>query len=234
MLGETYMNIYYIPSLPVEHSDYFNKTKYSKWYFNIISNALKRGTKKPRKGTPYYVYYESHHILPKAKCMFPHYSSFKQHPWNQVLLTAKEHYICHLLLIKMTSGKAKGVMYLSLTKMIAQPRNSLKLSSKGYQYFREKYSNSMCGENNPMFGKKRITSKETRDKLSKAGKGRMFSNEHKKKISESNKGRTLSQERKEKIGLMMSKLHKGKKFTEEHKRKIAEANRKRKIIQHYN
>lgn len=42
--------------------------------------------------------YAKHHILPKA--LYPEYVSFKDFPWNEVLLTFKEHKLAHILLAK--------------------------------------------------------------------------------------------------------------------------------------
>ena len=50
----------------------------------------------------------------------------------------------------------------------------------------EKHSESMNGEGNPNYG--RISSEETKRKMSIAKKGRIFSEEHKKKLSEARKG----------------------------------------------
>jgi len=41
-----------------------------------------------------------HHILPRANDMFPNYGSFKDHSWNKIKLTPREHYIAHLILCK--------------------------------------------------------------------------------------------------------------------------------------
>ncbi len=65
--------------------------KYSKWYFSIIRHA-KAETRKKNTG----VYYESHHIIPK--CM-----DGSNRKGNRVLLTAREHFLCHLLLPKMVT-----------------------------------------------------------------------------------------------------------------------------------
>jgi hypothetical protein len=61
---------------------------YLKIYNNIIERGKLRGhSKKELDG-----YYESHHIKPK--CL-----GGKDCKNNLVLLTAKEHYICHLLFV---------------------------------------------------------------------------------------------------------------------------------------
>nr|QMP83473.1 MAG: hypothetical protein [Caudoviricetes sp.] len=43
---------------------------------------------------------EIHHILPKAKEMFPEYKKLRKFKWNAIKLTLREHYIAHLLLYK--------------------------------------------------------------------------------------------------------------------------------------
>ena len=53
---------------------------------------------------------------------------------------------------------------------------------------KNKMSEAMKGENNPMYGKH--LSEETKNKLSEELKGRKFSEEHKKKIGETKKGNT--------------------------------------------
>lgn len=78
----------------------FISNKYSQWYFNIIVRALSQDRVKNRG-----IYYEAHHILPK--CIWPEYSSLEDHPWNRVLLTGKEHFICHALLTYMVERKTK-------------------------------------------------------------------------------------------------------------------------------
>ena len=66
------------------------RSKYLDCYFKIISKAKKSNRKKDGKN-----YYEVHHILPKSL-----WSKFKNQEWNQVTLTAREHYIVHKLLLK--------------------------------------------------------------------------------------------------------------------------------------
>lgn len=45
-------------------------------------------------------YMECHHVCPKADDMFPEYSCLAKHPWNLAKLTARQHYIAHLMLWK--------------------------------------------------------------------------------------------------------------------------------------
>jgi hypothetical protein len=75
-------NIYYELFLP---------NKYTRWYFNIIFNAVDRKL-------PTDTYTEKHHIIPR--CM-----NGSDDENNLVPLTAREHFICHLLLTKMVYDK---------------------------------------------------------------------------------------------------------------------------------
>lgn len=96
----------------------FISNKYSKWYYNIINNALQSDRKKLPKNDKEFVYYESHHIIPKS--VRPEFKDWKLNPWNKVLLTPKEHFICHLLLTKMLTGKDKAKMVYALWGMTNQ------------------------------------------------------------------------------------------------------------------
>ncbi len=67
----------------------------------------------------------------------------------------------------------------------------------------------------------RVTSRETRIKMSKSGKVKIFSEEHRRKMSESRKKRIISEETRKKIG----EAHKNRIFSEEHIKKLSEANK---------
>lgn len=73
--------------------------KYTRWYVNIIQQALVRNSLDG--------YVEKHHILPRCFKM-----GGESDRDNLVLLTAREHFICHKLLTKMTNNK---VLKLKLT-----------------------------------------------------------------------------------------------------------------------
>lgn len=45
---------------------------------------------------------ERHHICPSS--LFPEYKNLKEHPWNSIHLTSREHYIAHLILAKAYGG----------------------------------------------------------------------------------------------------------------------------------
>jgi hypothetical protein len=73
--------------------------KYSRSYFSIIDKAKSKNRTKSLP--PYYEgpYFESHRIIPE--CMGG---------TEEVLLTAREHFICHWLLIYCYDGPAKHKM----------------------------------------------------------------------------------------------------------------------------
>jgi len=72
----------------MDHNN-FIVNKYYVWYFGIINHRI--------NNTPD-GYTEQHHILPK--CL-----GGTNNKSNLVRLTAREHFVCHLLLVKMTVGE---------------------------------------------------------------------------------------------------------------------------------
>ena len=42
----------------------------------------------------------NHHILPRAKTLFPEYEDLKKYPWNSTRLSHRVHYIAHYILAK--------------------------------------------------------------------------------------------------------------------------------------
>ena len=70
------------------------QNKYSNWYFNIIKQARTRLLSG---------YAEKHHIIPKSL-------GGNNTKDNLVALTAREHFVCHLLLTRMTTGEARKKM----------------------------------------------------------------------------------------------------------------------------
>lgn len=75
--------------------------KYTRWYYNIIKRAQTRIITG---------YTEKHHIIPRSLGGTNDQS-------NLVRLTAKEHFVCHLLLTKMTEGKFKRSMCYAVWQM---------------------------------------------------------------------------------------------------------------------
>lgn len=78
------MSIYEILSTKPHNKHYLNR------YIKFIESRKQNSNEKV----------ELHHICPRAKDLFPDYSSFTKNPWNKIQLTLKEHFIAHLLLYK--------------------------------------------------------------------------------------------------------------------------------------
>ncbi len=108
--------------------DNFLKNKYSKFYFDIITKAQLDNR---QKGSG--IYYELHHILPS--CLFPKFKNLSQNKWNGVLLTFREHFICHWLLTKMVENRISQAKLSSAFGKLSSISNTQerKLTSKQYE-----------------------------------------------------------------------------------------------------
>lgn len=150
----------------------FLNNKYFKWYKELTS----------KKDRVLDCYTEKHHIIPRSL-------GGSNAADNLVVLTAREHFIAHLLLTKCTKGTDRKSMAYALWNMVNRDKRG-RTSSKMYENLRIKHSKflseELTGKNNPMFGK--IHSEETRLKISEGVKGLKRSAETKRKISEANKG----------------------------------------------
>lgn len=153
--------------------------KYTKWYFELMSRAVSRHWDKSGK----YGYVEKHHIIPK--------SIIKNN--YTVCLTAKEHFISHLLLSKMLSGKNKSKMSFALKRFMHGSHKQI--SSNSYDYIKKLHSEA-CSERTHLYWQTKT--KQERSLLrsgSKNGRfGKPISDVTKDKIGQSNKGK-LSKEK---------------------------------------
>lgn len=77
----------------------FLTNKYTRCYYSIVTSAAQEKRVKAAGA----IYYEKHHIIPKS-------IGGTNEDANLVFLTAREHYICHMLLTKMTSGASRRKM----------------------------------------------------------------------------------------------------------------------------
>jgi hypothetical protein len=127
----------------------FLDNKYSKKYFSIItarqSNAIEG-------------YSERHHIIPSSL-------GGSNDRMNMVRLTAREHWVCHLLLPKMLEGVAKHKMMAAIGRMAVSNKNGFRHNSRTYQIAKR-----MLAEAASLLGKGRICSDETKKKISVAAK----------------------------------------------------------------
>lgn len=144
------------------------QNKYTHWYYNVIQQAQSRIISG---------YTEKHHIIPKSL-------GGTNQKENLVALTAREHFVCHLLLTKMTENEARSKMSLAvfyLTGNGKAKRNNVIKDSRLYENLRKEnakyvskqkkgckqpprsnaacinYSNSKTGILNPNFKCKWIT-----------------------------------------------------------------------------
>lgn len=105
----------------------FIQNKYTNWYYRIITNAQLRTL-------PTHTYIEKHHIIPRSLG-----GTNEQH--NLVKLTAREHFVCHLLLTKMTAGRMRHKMSKALTMIMSirrvGNRNNYTITSRWYEHARE-------------------------------------------------------------------------------------------------
>lgn len=125
----------------------FAPSKYERWYRSIINKAQTRGM------TDGYV--EKHHIIPRSL-------GGTNEKSNLVSLTAREHFVCHLLLVKMTSGKDQHKMICAAHHMSCQGKNEYRVTSVTYEVIKTLRSNTMKGSLNPAFGKPQFWSAEQR------------------------------------------------------------------------
>ena len=96
---------------------------YSKVYYQIIENAKAENRTKNDN-----IYYEEHHIIPRSL-------NGSDDENNKVLLTDKEHYICHKLLTYVYKGNRK--MTCAFHFMTFSKKYGKLVSSRDYQYAKE-------------------------------------------------------------------------------------------------
>lgn len=157
----------------------FIESKYTNWYHSIIERA--KSENRERHGR----YYEMHHIIPK--CM----NGSDDHD-NLVLLTLREHFICHLLLPKMAMNSAhRNSLYCALSYF------KKCFTSHMYELYRKSHSKTMSeriwindGMTNKRIHPDNITQFEgwSTGRLSYK-KNKRMSDEARSRISSANKGR---------------------------------------------
>lgn len=108
------------------------QNKYTKAYYRIIAFANEKNRSKKDD------YFERHHIIPKS-------IGGSNDVTNLVLLTPREHFICHLLLTKMTEGDDRYKMLWALHRMAF---TSTRLSSHQYALARKQHIKFLF-ENHP-------------------------------------------------------------------------------------
>ena len=153
----------------------FINNKYKLWHDKIIAKAKNRILEG---------YKEIHHIIPKS-------CGGSNDKDNLIALTAREHYIIHMLLPFCVTKEykfkmIKGFLYMNV-KTKSQKR-FYKINSRMYQKFRIEYGILNKGykhtEETKMKMKGRILSNETKAKIKYARQFQVYSDEQRKKYSE--------------------------------------------------
>lgn len=114
----------------------FIDNKYTKWYYQIIESSTASG------------YIEKHHIIPKSL-------GGSDDSSNIAPLSAREHFICHMLLPKMVKSKQHKhkmirAIWAMTTLEYSDRQERHKHNSKSYYRARKLYSEYMS-KHNPMY-----------------------------------------------------------------------------------
>ena len=152
----------------------FLDNKYKKWHDSIIDRAKNRVLS---------CYVERHHIIPKS-------CGGSNDKDNLVPLTAREHYIVHMLLPFCVIKKYKLKMIKGFMYMNVKPKNSkrlYKINSRMYEKFRIEFGKMLKGiklsEERKAKMRGRKLSKETKAKIKYARQFQVCSDEQRKKYS---------------------------------------------------
>ena len=183
-------------------------------YVNVYYSIIKNRLDNPVEG-----YVERHHIVPKSE-------GGTDNDDNIVALTAREHYICHLLLAKIYNDYKMW----HAVNLMSRLNVKVKINSRLYEMVRinsaRTHSEFMKGK--PSWNKGKQMSEEQKRKLSDATKKAMadpilrkYLSDIKKGKPSWNKGKKMSEEQKRKL----SDANKGKKMSEEAKKKISIKNK---------
>jgi len=164
----------------------FNESKYTTYYYGIINKAKNRILSDN-------IYTEKHHIIPKSL-------GGSNLQTNLIILTLREHFVCHWLLTKMFDNKNNKIkMHHALWNMI-NTRKNVKISSRLYEQLKMKHyqtiQGSQVGEKNGFYGKHH--DEETKWKCGARTRGKTYedvygsekADEIKQKQSKSKKGKS--------------------------------------------
>lgn len=121
----------------------FLSNKYTEWYMSLVSKDCNDA------------YIERHHILPVS--LYPEYRNSK---WNLVKLSARKHFLAHMILPKMFSEDSKGHgKMLAAAIMIKCNKDEGDVNSYLYEKARINYSNFLKGSTHKAETKKKISDK---------------------------------------------------------------------------
>jgi hypothetical protein len=155
-------------------------------YQKIYNQIIERAKNRILEG-----YKEKHHIIPK--CL-----GGEDNKENLVELTAREHFLCHMLLCEIYPDKSKLWYALFLMSIGKKKRkeNQHIISSRTYERIKNEWQSVVKNKPKP----EGFMSAALKEKISKSNKGisrnkgRELSKEIKQKISDKKKGKPLTQQ----------------------------------------
>jgi hypothetical protein len=124
----------------------FKISKYSKWYHSIVHHAQAANRVKGEG-----IYYEDHHIIPRSL-------AGSDDSTNITRLTAREHFLCHLLLTKMMLTKDNQIRMACAFMRFRDHSNS-----RMFERFKSSMVHLFRGENNHSYGRKWCYDVETEE-----------------------------------------------------------------------
>lgn len=190
---------------------YTRTSKYSGWYFAIIEKA-RTANRSKKQG-----YFENHHIHPEC-------FGGKKTKENMVLLTAREHIICHRLLIRMFTPRTK-----KWTSMVFAFKRMIDAGSKHHGERQAVINTRHLEERRRLHGLAmsiRMKGKKMPDHvkaiISKSNTGRILTDGHRASIGASLKATLSTPEQKAKI----SAERKLRVHSDQRKERVAESMRR--------
>lgn len=180
----------------------FKQNKYTKVYYRIIDNARNRIPQG---------YVEKHHIMPKSL-------GGSNNPENIAKLTAREHFICHRLLVKMVEGRvAQAKMaYAAWQQSRGATLKNIRITSRTYEALKQQLSSAYAGRKRAPF------SQQAKDNMREGAKTRakvVYSAERlrklatvRKNVAGWNKGlkMDLTDEQRQNISTRLAEANRGK------------------------
>ena len=176
-----------------KYPDIFCNNKYLRHYEALTAKSIITGG-----------YAEKHHIVPKSIV-----------PNNLIVrLTARQHYIAHLLLIRCVQPQYRKKMLYAITAMKMRTAKNIKFNSRIFESIKEEAN---IARSLSMRGRKH--SEEAKRKIKEKRALQVISEETKQKMSNSHKGRKSSPEAIERT----RQSHIGRKRSEATRAKLAES-----------
>lgn len=173
----------------------FIDNKYLQWYSALITQAINRSTPVG--------YTETHHIIPRSlfRQSCNNLTSDPDVPENLVILTAREHYICHKLLTKFTEGRNRYLMIYALWRMTNTNTQNQRYQISGTEYQKNRELLAEARKGKPAWNRGIPRTSQEKAKMSVAKKealnkngnwhlGKKRSLETRKKLSEKRKGKS--------------------------------------------